>query len=395
MTRPFDVPARAASTRVSGVVAPLLIGLSLASSACGTSAMGPGSVAAFTVSGISPNTGTTIGGTSVTITGSNFSADASVSIGGVLATRVVFVGATTLTATTGGHAAGAVDVVVTSGGQSSSIAKAFTYVAPVQITNQPPAIVAISVAGSKPREPGQFADLDESVNVSATVTDAETPVSQLTFVWSADAGTFSGSGTNVVWTAPTQFGTPGTATLTLTVVERYQTTDDTGLPVTRENTTVRTTTVRVHNSAKEVSDLASDFLTAFSQQLDPAYVVRNFSTNCTGSANELSDVQRDEQIDVITAYTIGAPVTTVGFTGRCPFRGVFGDACAQVPASWTSVVKVAGAWGAVGDSGTVTGTDQVTAVLENDQWRLCASDWAEASSTWPNGEQGFRRWKRN
>ena len=69
--------------------------------------------AAPTVTAISPNFGTTAGGTAVTITGTGFVATPTVSIGGSAATGVSFVSSTTLTATTPAHAAGLANVTVT------------------------------------------------------------------------------------------------------------------------------------------------------------------------------------------------------------------------------------------------------------------------------------------
>jgi hypothetical protein len=66
-----------------------------------------------TVSLVSPSSGTTAGGTPVTITGTGFVSGATVSFGGSAATSVVFGNATTLTAVTPAHAAGLVNVVVT------------------------------------------------------------------------------------------------------------------------------------------------------------------------------------------------------------------------------------------------------------------------------------------
>ena len=67
-----------------------------------------------TVTVISPNNGPLVGGQSVTITGTNFTINStSVTIGGQPATNVVVTSPTTLTATTPAHAAGQVDVVVT------------------------------------------------------------------------------------------------------------------------------------------------------------------------------------------------------------------------------------------------------------------------------------------
>src|SRR5688500_13488928 len=83
------------------------------------------------VSGITPNSGSTAGVTSVTINGSNFVSGATVSIGGTAATNVSFVNGTTLTATTPAHAAGTVNVVITNpDAQSGTLTNGFTFTAP-------------------------------------------------------------------------------------------------------------------------------------------------------------------------------------------------------------------------------------------------------------------------
>ncbi|MGA9797564.1 MAG: IPT/TIG domain-containing protein [Terriglobales bacterium] len=80
------------------------------------------------VGGVSPTSGTAAGGTAVTITGSNFAAGATASFGGVLATNVVVVSSTSITATTPAHAAGAVTVTVTNpNGQSGGLVGAYTF----------------------------------------------------------------------------------------------------------------------------------------------------------------------------------------------------------------------------------------------------------------------------
>jgi len=85
--------------------------------------------AAPTVTGITPTSGTTAGGTSVTITGTNFISVATVTIGGNAATGVTVVNATTITATTPAGTAGAKDVVVTTTGGTGTLSGGFTYVA--------------------------------------------------------------------------------------------------------------------------------------------------------------------------------------------------------------------------------------------------------------------------
>lgn len=89
-----------------------------------------GSNSAPTVTAISPNSGSTSGGTSVTITGTGFLSGATVSIGGTAATGVSVVSSTSITATTPAHTAGTVDVVVTNtDSQNGTLSNGFTYTA--------------------------------------------------------------------------------------------------------------------------------------------------------------------------------------------------------------------------------------------------------------------------
>ncbi len=122
----------------------------------GTIAPPPAPPAATTTT-ISPTSGPDTGGTSVTITGANYSAGATVSIGGTAATSVVVPNATTITATTGAGPTGAADVVVTSNGASSTLAGGFTYLtsAPPPPTPPPPSVsVAQAMAIALSTSPG-------------------------------------------------------------------------------------------------------------------------------------------------------------------------------------------------------------------------------------------------
>jgi IPT/TIG domain len=81
-----------------------------------------------TVSGISPSSGGTAGGTVVTIIGSNFVSGATVSFGGSSASNVSFVSSTQLSAITPAHAAGAVNVAVTNpDGTGAMLPGGFTF----------------------------------------------------------------------------------------------------------------------------------------------------------------------------------------------------------------------------------------------------------------------------
>ena len=116
----------------------------------GTSAINPKDQYTYvpppTVSGVSPNTGASTGGTVVTVTGSGFvSGSTTVTFGGVAATGVSVASANSLTATSPAYStpSGAqVDVVVTTSGYGSSAVNGndrFTYTTPVTVTGVSPA----------------------------------------------------------------------------------------------------------------------------------------------------------------------------------------------------------------------------------------------------------------
>ncbi len=84
-----------------------------------------------TVTSAAPNSGTTAGGTVITITGTGFTATPTATVGGVPCIGPSFLSSTALTCTTGAHSAGAVTIIVTNpDAQTGSAASAFTYTTP-------------------------------------------------------------------------------------------------------------------------------------------------------------------------------------------------------------------------------------------------------------------------
>jgi hypothetical protein len=146
------------------------------------------------VSTVSPTTGTTAGGTAISVTGANFQTGATVSVGGTAASQVSVDRSTRLLAVTPAHAAGAVNVVVTNPDtQAGTGAGIFTYCGgaqPAPVITAPGAVVvnATGVAASVPANAGS------------------------TFTWAVTGGTLTGGqGTNQIAFSA---GTPGT-TMTL------------------------------------------------------------------------------------------------------------------------------------------------------------------------------------
>jgi len=86
------------------------------------------------ISGVTPNTGSTAGGTKLTISGSGFTGATAVTVGGVPATGMSIKGDTSISVTTGADTAGVASVAVTNATGTSAPNKLFTYLAPNAIT---------------------------------------------------------------------------------------------------------------------------------------------------------------------------------------------------------------------------------------------------------------------
>ncbi|MCL5670043.1 MAG: IPT/TIG domain-containing protein [Acidobacteria bacterium] len=131
-----------------------------------------------TISGVSPSSGPTTGGTAVTVDGTNFASGATVSFGGAAASGVSFVSSTQLKATTPAHAAGAVSVTVTNpAGGSATSASAFTYT-----TSTSPTVSSVS-PNSGPVGGGTAVTITGTNFASgATISFGGIPASNVSFV---------------------------------------------------------------------------------------------------------------------------------------------------------------------------------------------------------------------
>jgi hypothetical protein len=360
------------ASRKAGPYRYIFVALVVFASGCGTTTTQP--TTGLHITAVSPNVGSTTGGTVVTITGTEFASDATVTFAGIPATNVVFQSPTQLAATAPPEPAGTADVVVASGGRTATLASGFGYLAPTG-ANQPPVIGNIHSVGSRPGQPSGFADQDETVTLIADASDAETPTSALTFVWTGP-GAFGGTAATTSWHLPaTVSPVPSPVTVSLTAVEKYV-----EGKITHENTSdPKTFVMQVHDSQNEILGMGQDFLTLFSQSnVSTNDVLHNFSTTCDGGAG-----RADEKIDVDqnrTLYTQDFSAfrisrrgpATINFHSICVLpdgrvqHNV--DACSSFAVHWEVIKKSSGA------REITNGVDYVSAVVENNNWRLCHSD---------------------
>ncbi len=155
-----------------------------------------------TVGSINPTSGTTGGGTPVTITGTGFLAGASVAVGGTAATGVTVVSSTTITATTPAHTAGAVNVVVTNtDGQSGTLTGGYTYttstgggsIAFVQVNSATPQTATASV-------PVTYPAAQTAGNLNVVAVGWNDTTSSVTSVTDSRGNTYAQAGTTITGT---------------------------------------------------------------------------------------------------------------------------------------------------------------------------------------------------
>lgn len=165
-----------------------------------------------TVAVATPNSGTSIGGTSVVLTGTGFVAGALVTFGGTLATSVVVDSPTQITATTPAHTAGVGNVVVTNTDtQSGTLAAGYTFTAAAPPTVLVVAPTSGTTGGGTPvtiTGTGFVAGATVKFGADAATSVVVVSAAQLTAVTPAHAaGTVAVTVTN----SDTQSGTLGAA----------------------------------------------------------------------------------------------------------------------------------------------------------------------------------------
>jgi len=233
---------------------------------------------------------------------------------------------------------------------------------PPPAVNEPPRIQSLSVQKDR-------VEVNEEISVTAVVTDAETPLEQLSYDWQADAGTFSGQGATVKWRAPSPSSTPVEYALTLTVTEAYGVPDATGVRP-RQQVKATSPAVRVHNSPKELGDLGMRFLNDFANSSIPADVaVREFSDSCRGKREEQQQIADNRQNYQILSSQLRLRTAAVASESN---RGNVVIACEF----WSRVKQcVPGLPNCKpGNTEHVAGDCRLTSLYEQKRWWLCDSN---------------------
>jgi hypothetical protein len=239
---------------------------------------------------------------------------------------------------------------------------------PREIISPPP----VDTTPAKPNEAPVISSLttaiprveaDEEVTVTAVVQDAETPIDQLSYQWSAMPvnGEFSGGGLEVRWRAPRLQKTPDQYSLSLLVTERYA---SRGQPA--ENKVLKAVQIHYNDSRSEIMRISMRFLTELFPNFSvpaPA-AVQDFSDSCAEKFSELSDVTNNRiNFHILSGtYTnvsidVNAEKTFANVSGLCTF--------VDIPMDPNNPNH--------GKRESVSGVCTLTAVYENWKWFLCSS----------------------
>jgi hypothetical protein len=241
------------------------------------------------------------------------------------------------------------------------------------VSNSPPVIQSITPASNR-------SEVNGDVLVTAQVTDQETSPSNLVYNWTATGGSFTGTGSTVHWHAPAS-GAPALFTLTLTVIENYTVTIPGGKSQTGQNQATASTEIHVNDSNKEITNLVLTFLDDFvHSERTPEYCVRNFSDNCSGKQDELSDIQSDRANFINDPSRSGFSVSSITFDD--PVHPTFSNVVA--PCHFAATNKSTGVFG------IANGNCLLTTVYENFNWFLCVSHFQPISFTSSELQRLFR-----
>jgi hypothetical protein len=237
---------------------------------------------------------------------------------------------------------------------------------PPPVVNNPPQIKSIAASTTR-------VEVGTPITLTAAVEDTDTPLGNLTYTWSAETGTFSGTGPVVTWSPSADAKTPADYVITLTVSETY-----TSGSLLIENKTVSTMTAHVNNSSKELAELSLRFLGDFANSgISPEKCVSEFSDSCRGKKDELQDIidnrhdflilsssLRHTSLQIATSQTSATVHTACAFTSRVISSTPQSGGCLADPAS----CKLGAIQSADGDCST-------TNVYERGRWWICTSSY--------------------
>ena len=217
------------------------------------------------------------------------------------------------------------------------------------VANTPPVIHSVTTSVSR-------AEVDQPVDVIADVTDAETPIANLQFIWSANVGGFNGSGAHVTWVLPKGAATtPLDVAISLTVTETFS--------GGTNSVSLSAAPVRIHDSNAEITKMSLRFLIDLfgNSKVSAKECVIDFSDQCPGKNEEEGQIE-DNRVNFVI-LDASANVASITYNRDKTFADI------DAPCSFHDR-QVATGTVATSPPGSQC---LLTAVYQDQRWWLCDS----------------------
>jgi hypothetical protein len=203
----------------------------------------------------------------------------------------------------------------------------------------------------------------QDFTITAVVEDAETPLTDLVFAWSANAGTVTGTGPVATWRHAAGLKAGVDVVVTLTVIDKHSEVEN-NVIVEREYRVVgQAAPFRVHDSEAEMKELARKFLLDLfgNSNIPPIACLVDFSETgrcAAGKQAELEDITENRKLVEIKSGKIHSQQ----FVSEGPNN-----------ARVISVAEFFSVWKSTGEGGIAIGDFTVTGIYELNRWWLCES----------------------
>ena len=218
-----------------------------------------------------------------------------------------------------------------------------------QTPNNPPRILELIVSAER-------IEVGEEVTLTANVADDETSADELMYEWQAASGSFSGTGRTVKWRAPMDMATPATYRISLIVIDRY----GSGQQTLEHRVNGETSEIHVDDSPKTVRTLSEEFLRDFADSsVEPDTCLQNFHDSCPGKRRERDDIVRNRNLFTIISSKVSVSRVRVNLSRT--------DAEVLAACEFTSIRKT------TGRIEVARGTCELDLVNRNNRWWLCES----------------------
>ncbi|HUR20662.1 MAG TPA: hypothetical protein VMZ90_07630 [Vicinamibacterales bacterium] len=197
---------------------------------------------------------------------------------------------------------------------------------PTVKTTTPPVIKSITA-------PTARVETEQNVTITAVVEDKETPLNNLSYLWTANAGTITGTGPVVTWRHPAGLKAGVDVVITLTVVDKHKEVENNVIVEREYRVVAQAAPFRVHDSVAEVKELARKFLVDLfgNTSVAPQACLVDFADVCAqGRSDELADIIEHRKLVVLTSAQVmnqraqfagpnaGTVHSAMLYTGRTP-----------------------------------------------------------------------------